>query len=169
MNDPICIAKIINTHGCRGTVKAEFYANSAEDLIYLQTVYIRKGQDFEPHRVLHAGVHKGFLLLDLEGVQDMNAAEALKNVELFASRSDFTLDENEYFEEDVIGKPVIDLDTGVCYGTVQEIENRGAQDLYVVVKDGQEHLLPARPEFIGRVTDEALFVTPIPGLLDDEI
>ena len=170
MDEYLSCAKIINTHGCRGTVKAECYMNRPEDFSKIRSVFMMKNGTYTESRVLHASVHKGFLLIDLENVTDMDAAQALKNTILYIRRDAIDLDENEYFEADLIGLPVVDLNTGKVYGTVSEIVNRGAQDLYIIKnKEGREFMLPARPEFVARVEAEKVLVTPIPGLLDDEI
>lgn len=162
-------ARILNTHGFRGTVKAECLCDSVEVLKSLETVYTREGAEMRPHRVVRVSAFKALALIDLEDVTTMEGAEALKNTELFARREDLPLSRDRYFESDAIGLKVIDLDSGKTYGVITGIVNRGAQDLYVVKGGRGESLLPAVPQFIARVVpDEAVYVTPIPGLLEEE-
>lgn len=162
-------ARIVNTHGCRGTVKAECLCDSPEVLKNVGTVYVRQNGTLVPHKLIRVSSFKNFVLMDLESVTTMEAAEALKNTELYAKREDLPLSEGSYFESDAIGLKVVDLDTGRLYGVIRDVVNRGAQDLYVVKTAKGETYLPAVPQFIARVVpDEAVYVTPIPGLFEEE-
>ena len=159
--------KIINTHGCHGGVKAESWCNSPEDLAQLKRVFVLRQGEYQKHTVKKASIFKQFVLLDLSDVTDMDAAMALKNQILYAAREDFQLEEGEFFLADLIGLPVIDAQSGKNYGTVSDMINRGASDLYVVKTADGERLLPAVDEFIDHVdVATGVYVTPIEGLLD---
>ena len=62
--------RIINTHGVRGEVKAEAWTDEPVVLAGLKTLYL----EGRPLRVEGARVHKGFVLLKLEGVDTVEAA-----------------------------------------------------------------------------------------------
>ena len=71
--------RVINTHGCRGGIKVEPWADSPADLCRLGHLFLRRGADMLPLTVRRASVMKGqFLLLEVEGVTDMDAASALR-------------------------------------------------------------------------------------------
>ena len=162
-------ARVVNTHGCRGTVKAECLCDSPEVLKTLETVYTFRDGAMQAHRLLRVSAFKNLVLMDLEDVTTMEAAEALKTVELYARREDLPLGEDAYFESDAIGLQVVDLESGKVYGVIRDVINRGAQDLYVVKTERGEAYLPAVPQFIARVVpDEAVYVTPIPGLFGED-
>ena len=94
---------------------------------------------------------------------------ALKNQTVYALRDDFDLDEGEYFIADVIGLPVIDVDTQKIYGKVSDLINRGASDLYVVKTPNEEVMIPAVDEFIISVDlEKGVFVRPIEGMFNSE-
>jgi 16S rRNA processing protein RimM len=160
-------AKIINTHGCHGGIKLESWCNSPEDLASLKYVYLKSSSSYEKYKVIKASVFKQFVIMELEGVSDMDAALALKNKTLYAARSDFRLEDGEYFIADIVGVEVIDADSGEKYGKVSDIINRGASDIYVVETPNGERMIPAVDEFIVSVDiNKGVFVKPIPGLLD---
>jgi 16S rRNA processing protein RimM len=160
-------AKIINTHGCHGGIKLESWCNSPEDLASLKYVYLKNSSSYEKYKVIKASVFKQFVIMELEGVSDMDAALALKNKTLYAARSDFRLEDGEYFIADIVGIEVIDADSGEKYGKVSDIINRGASDIYVVETPNGERMIPAVDEFIVNVDiNKGVFVKPIPGLLD---
>ena len=75
--------------------------------------------------------------------------------------------EGSVFIADMIGLPVIDSNTGKAYGTLKDVNNLGASDLYVITTENGERMIPAVPEFVQKVDIESgIYVTPIPGLLD---
>ena len=159
--------KIVNTHGFRGTVKLESWCDAPQILASLDTVWFCKNKEYTPRRVLHASVFKQFVLMDLEGIESEEAANALRNVEVFAAREDLPVEEGSFFIADLIGLPVKHADTGETLGTLTNVDTRGHADLYTVKTANGEALLPAVPEFVIKIDlEDAIYVRPIPGLLD---
>ena len=105
--------KIVNTHGFRGTVKLESWCDAPQILASLDTIWFCKNKEYTPRRVLHASVFKQFVLMDLEGVESEEAANALRNTEVFAAREDLPVEEGSFFIADLIGLPVKHADTGM--------------------------------------------------------
>lgn len=159
--------KIINTHGCRGGVKAESWCNSEEDLAELDRVFLLIGGEYVQHTVKKAAIFKQFVIFELEEIDDMDKAMLLKNKTLYALREDFALEEGEFFLADMIGLDVIDADSGIVYGRLSEIINRGASDIYVVATEKGEKMIPAVDEFIISIdVQKGVFVRVIEGMLD---
>ena len=162
-------AIIINTHGVRGDVKLESLCDSPEVLADLKRVFVLENGKYREIKVTHTSVFKQFVLATLEGVTDMDQAAAMKGTTLYASRDDFELEEGDYFIADLIGLPIIDVDDGKTYGTVKEVINRGASDIYVVKTPNGERMMPVVEEFVKKVDlDKGIFVKTIPGLLGDD-
>ena len=158
--------KIINTHGVRGTLKLESWCDSPAILASLPVLYCRCGDEYLPIRVLHASVFKQFVLVDLEGIADLDSAVLLKNTVLYASREDLDAGDG-YFIADLIGLPVFDAADGRQYGVLREVINRGAHDIYVIDTPNGERMLPVVAEFVSRIDlDAGIFLTPIPGMFD---
>ena len=159
--------KIINTHGFRGTVKLESWCDSPAILAELDRIWFKKGEGYACRRVLHASVFRQFVLMDLEGVESEEAANALRNVTVYAAREDLPLEAGDHFIVDLVGLPVRHADTGETLGTLVEINTAGMRDLYVVRTSTGDHMVPAVPELITKIdADDAIYVRPIPGLLD---
>lgn len=168
-NQYIECAKIINTHGCHGGVKLASWCNRPEELAALKRVFVLKNGAYEEYKLRRASVFKQFVVADLDGVTDMDAALALKNQVCYAKRSDFHLEKGEYFIADLVGLPVIDADNSKEYGRVKELINRGASDIYVVSTAAGEVMIPAVPEFVDRVDIAGgVFVRPIDGMFSSE-
>ena len=165
--------KIINTHGCRGDVKVEPWTDTPRDLVDLGRVFLGDGDDKREIKILRGSVMQGrFLMLSLEGVESMDAADALRNRVLYAAREDFHLAEGQYFLSDAIGLPVLDVREGregTVLGVVKEIQPNAASDIYTVVTpDGAEVLVPAIPVFVTEVVPgEYVRMTPIDGMFEN--
>lgn len=134
--------KIVNTHGVAGEIKIEVWLDSPEFLKKFKRIYA-EGKELA---LLSGRVHKGFLIAKLEGVDDLNAAMALKGREISIAREDARLPKGAYFLQDIIGARVVD-EEGNEIGILKEVMERPASNIYLVEGE-QEHMIPAVPEFI---------------------
>ena len=151
--------KIVNTHGVRGEVRITPWADSAEFLRRFHVFYI----DGQPVKVLRSRVHKSQLIAAFEGVDDVNAAMALKNKVLFIRREDAKLPEGRFFVQDLLGLPVY-TDAGEDIGTLADVLDLPQGQVYVV-KGAREILIPDVPEFILNVDEtEGITVHLIEGM-----
>ena len=137
--------KIVNTHGVRGEVRIQPWADSAAFLQDFDTLYVND----KPMELLSARVHKSFLIAHFAGVTDIDAAIALKNKLVYIRRADANLPPGHFFIQDILGLPVLD-EAGVRFGVLKEVLPRGkGGDVYVISgADGTEHLVPDAPVFI---------------------
>ena len=134
--------RIVNTHGVAGEVKIEVWLDSPQFLKSFKRCFI----DRREVKLLSARVHKGFLIVKLEGVEDVNAAMALKGRTVFIDRADARLPKGDFFLQDIIGASVVD-ESGSEIGKLVDVMETPASNVYVV-KGEREHLIPAVPEFI---------------------
>ena len=157
--------KIINTHGVKGTVKAESWCDSPYILADLERVYTEENGRPKEYKVINASVFKQFVLLELEGVVGMDAAIAMKNKTIYANRDDIELEEGDFFIADLIGLSVIDIDSGEKYGEVTDVINTGSSDIYVIKTGNGEAMMPAVDEFVKEIDlDKGIYVRPIEGM-----
>ncbi len=162
-------AVIINTHGVKGDLKLESLCDTPAVLAAFKRVYLCESGKYKEVKVLHASVFKSFVLMTLEGVDDMDKAMSLKGKTLYAVREDFKLKKGDYFIVDLIGLPVIDNKDGRVFGEIADVINRGASDIYVVKTENGERMMPAVKEFVKKVDiEKGVFVEVIPGLLSDD-
>ena len=145
--------KIVNTHGVRGEVRIEVWLDSPALLKRCGRVFLGG----EEKKLLSAREHKGFLIAQLEGVTDVNAAQALKNRVLQIARADARLPRGAFFLQDIIGASVVD-ESGAEVGTLAEVLELPTQRVYVV-RGETEHLIPAVPAFILNTDAEAGVIT----------
>ena len=145
--------KIVNTHGIRGEVKLEPWADSPAFLLRLPALYL----DEKPYKIEAAREHKGMLLVKFEGVDDINAAMALKNRVVCLDRADARLEAGAFFLADILGADVVD-EAGVPLGKLVDIIEGAASNIYVV-RGEREILIPAVPEFVLRTDAENGVIT----------
>ncbi len=134
--------KIVSTFGVRGEVKLQPWCDSAEFLRPFKTLYV----DGKPMEVASSRVHKDMLIVAFRGVEDVNAAMALKNKVVTFARADAKLPRGRYFIADLIGAAVVD-ENGTAVGTLTEVLDMPAGQVYVV-RGETEHSIPNVPEFI---------------------
>lgn len=159
--------KIINTHGVRGGLKLESWCDSPKDLASLKRVFFKNGVEYKCHKVKKASVFKQFVLFELDGINDIDTAMKLKNTVVFADREDISIDEDAFFLADIIGLPVFDIQSGEKIGTLSDVLNLGASDLYEINTQNGKKLIPAVDEFIKEVDlEKGIFVSLIEGMLD---
>ena len=134
--------KIVNTHGVTGEVKIEVWLDSPAFFKTFKRLFINGAEK----RVLSAREHKQFIIARLEGVEDLNAAMALKGKTVEILRADARMKDGEFFVQDILGFTVVDED-GHTVGKLVDAFETPASMLYVV-RGESEHLIPAVREFI---------------------
>ena len=163
------LGQIVNTFGVKGEVKVKPFTDNVEQFKTLKTILVEKNKTTIEMKILEAQFHKEMVLLKLEGIDDMNAAEKLKGAYIKIHRKDAReLEEGEYFIADIIGSDVY-TDTGTYLGKVDDIYNTGAQDIYVVKDElGKQILLPSIKDVILNIdiVNQKVTVHLLKGLID---
>ena len=136
----ITVGTVVNAHGIRGEVKVNPLGYDPAFIADFDTLYIG-GQAV---KVRAARVHKNTVLLTLPGVEDMDAALALKGRSVAIRRTDAHLPEGEFFDEELEGMTVTDAESGAEIGRLRRVLHYPAHDVYEV-KGEREYLIPAVP------------------------
>lgn len=161
------VGKIVNTHGIRGELKIMHYCDSAEFLCEFDTVYLNEKT---PMKVLKSRIHKNAVLMTFEGINDINEAEKYKNKLIYIDRDDADIDENQIFQQDIIGLRVYDEYLQKEIGVVRDILNMPTYDMFVIKGTKKEHLVPDVDAFIKEIDIEQGLMTicTIEGMIEDE-
>ena len=136
----IPVGQIVNAHGIKGEVKLNPMGFDPEFIAEFDTLYIG-GKKVE---VKHSRVHKSVVLLTLPGINDMDAALALKGKDVSIRRDEVEVPEGYYFDEEIEGLTVVDCATGESIGKVDKVLTYPAHKIYQV-KGAREYLIPAVP------------------------
>ena len=103
--------KIVRTHGVRGELVMEVWADSPEFVAKVKELYFDEGCQ-HPAGLKSSRPHKGRLLLTLAGVDTVEQGDRLRGRVLYLNRDDVALPEGRYFLEDLIGLRAVDGNTG---------------------------------------------------------
>lgn len=163
------IGKIVSVHGLSGEVKVEPWCDAPEVLCSHKTLYFSKGE--KKIKVKKARVQKNMAIIKLEGINTIEDAQSLRNKVLYADRDSLDLPEDTYFIADLIGMEVLDLDTGKSYGTICDVTQTGANDVYhIKAADGKMYYIPAIADVVKSTDIESgvMKITPLRGLFDED-
>ena len=136
------VGKIVNTHGIRGDVSVMPTTDFvAERFAKGQDLYLQQAGEPLKLTVESARQHKGFILVKFVGYDNINDVQAFRDHELMVSGKDQQpLEDGQYYYHQIIGLSVKTVD-GEELGTIKEILSPGANDVWVVQRDGKKDLL----------------------------
>ena len=163
------IGKIVGTHGLRGELRAEPWCDGADFFRGFQTLYFENNGS-KPVRLISARGHGNIVLLCLEGVESVEQAQALRGKLLYFRRAEAALPPGKNFIAELIGCAVRDADDeALCYGTLTDVLQTGANDVWqVTAEDGKNYLLPAIAAVVMQVdvAQEVVHIRPLKGIFD---
>ncbi|MBR1778763.1 MAG: 16S rRNA processing protein RimM [Alphaproteobacteria bacterium] len=123
----VCVGVITTAHGVRGLVKVKSFTQNAADFAAFGALSDASAK--RSFNVQIVGSNKDLFLVQIDGVTDRNAAEALRGTELFVARSQLPeTAQDEFYYADLIGMTARTPD-GKVLGTVKAMYNFGAGDM----------------------------------------
>lgn len=152
----LSVGFVHRAHGVRGEMRVRSLCPEALDfaeLVNEREVWLRRGAEpLASLRVLSLRGHQDDFLLTAEGIEDREAAEALRGAELCMERSELPdLPEGWFWEEDLVGLEVIDRRLGKI-GAVTGLENVGAQwQLRIKTEGGKSIDIPWATALVPKV------------------
>lgn len=147
-DDLIIVGRIVAPHGVRGDLRILPDTDRPAIFKRLKTVVIG-GKAYEK---VSARPHKRIWIFHLKGVEDRNMAETMTGQTVSVPFSELPpRPKGTYYYFQLIGLHVV-TDEGEPVGTITEIEETGANNVYIVkTEEGKEIALPAIPSCILRV------------------
>jgi len=166
----IAVGEIVGVFGIRGEVKVLPLTDFPDRFAQTPTLYL--GNAHTPYPVKSARQHQRVVLLALDGIDTVDAAERLRGMTLWIPEAErMPLEDDQFYLHDVVGLRVVHVN-GQPLGEVVNFISGGGNDLFVVrvTPSGREVLLPAVREFVRELdlAGGVLRVDPIPGLFDDQ-
>jgi 16S rRNA processing protein RimM len=146
---------MVKPHGLKGDVIVSLTTNRDERVDPGTVLTAADGREF---RIVRSSAHQGRFIVTFEGVNGIDAADALRGTELYAPPLE---DPDALWIHDLIGAAVVDTE-GAGLGTVVSVEANPASDLLVLGSGG---LIPLR-FVVASVPGESVTVDVPDGLLD---
>jgi len=164
----VLIARFGAAHGVRGDIKLWSFTEDPLAVADYGSLEAADGRTFELESVR---TQKDFLVARVSGVSDRDAAERLRNLELYVPRDRLPpIDEDEtWYISDLIGLAVQDTN-GVAVGKVTAVHNFGAGDVVEIAlgAGGPMLMLPFTGDTVPEVHVSAgRIVVVLPTETDD--
>lgn len=159
--------KIVGTHGVRGMVRIQHWCDSSEFFCNLKNLYL---DDCGNNKIiLNSKPHGNVVISTINGVNTIEDAEKYRNKIIYMNRHDAGLEEGQYFISDLINLPVYNPND-ILLGTISDVSRTGANDVWHIVKEGKEYLIPCIPDVIVSVDidKEKIVINPLKGIFSDE-
>lgn len=170
--EKIKIGKIVNAVALRGEVKVYHYSDYKERFEELEEILVERKGKYTAYEIENVRYQKNTAILKLKGVDDRNAAEALKESDIYITEDDLReLPEDTFYVKDLIGCRVLNEENGVEIGVIKDVLQNSAQDIYqITLKNGKEALIPVVGEFVREVSIKEKYVKIhlIPGFIDED-
>jgi 16S rRNA processing protein RimM len=160
--DAVEVGRVADAWGVKGWFKVLSHSGSSEALFASKRWYLqpsdRGARTFSGTVVLtvrQAKHHSDTVVALAQGIDDRNAAEALRGARIFVPRSSFpSVSEDEYYWVDLIGLSVVNRE-GISLGQVHELMSTGPQTVLVLAYEhgGKTHerLIPFVSAFVDKV------------------
>jgi 16S rRNA processing protein RimM len=167
----VAVGELLRPHGLHGEVRVRSLTDRTEDRFRRLRECILWDPDTdqrEPCRIASCRFEGDTPLVRLEGIDSPEAARRLTGRLLAVDRSQaLPAPEGSFYPWQLEGARVETRD-GRVVGSFAGVETGGAQDLWVVVHEGREHLIPAVAEIVVdvNVAERRIVIDPPEGLLE---
>jgi len=170
MTDRFQVGVIASTHGLQGEVNVFPTTEDPSRFKKLKQVVLhtQKGEELLLD-VVSARFFKKFVIVKFKQFNNINEVEKFRGCELTIDRKDaIKLQPGEYYCADLIGLSIVDED-GIELGTLTEILQTGANDVYEMTRkgSGEKIYIPAIRDCIKEIDPEGgrIVIHVMDGLL----
>jgi 16S rRNA processing protein RimM len=166
------VGRLVKAHGLKGALKLELYTDNPERRFVTGAEFTLQVPEASPWHgktvtVREYRVMNGNPVVFLDDVEDRSAAEGLVRAILWIDQDTTEVEENAWFDQQLVGLDVVRDD--VVVGKVARIEHFPAQDLLIVKAGDQEIMVPFVEAIVPTVDVAAgkVIVTPPAGLFEE--
>lgn len=167
----IAVGEIIKAQGIKGELKVIPLTENPHRFGQIRRVFFQEAKGSIQELYLQSyRLFNEYVLLKFDGIDDMTAAEALGRGYLLIPKEERpTLPEGRYYHDEIIGLEVWTT-AGESLGTVDQVFQTGANDVYSVRSKTRQILIPALKRVIlGIDLAQGRMVVELPeGLVEEE-
>ena len=167
--DCFYLGKIVTKYSFKGEVVIKLDTDEPELYKEMESVYVEFGSNLVPFFIQKSSLHKGNQLrVQFEDVYSDEEADSILKCGIYLPMSLLPkLDGNKFYFHEVIGFTVVDLKFGEV-GSIVHINDKAAQPLFEIDRDGKEVFIPMIDDFIKKVdrVNKKIEVETPEGLID---
>lgn len=166
------VGKIVNTQGLQGEMRVLSVTDFAEERFKKGNklaLFDKKDQFVMDVEIASHRKAKNFDIIKFKGMYHINDIEKFRDYSLKVAEEDLAvLEDGEFYYHEIIGLEVYEND--IMLGTIKEILQPGANDVWVVKRKGKRDLLLPYipPVVLGIDIEQGRVDVEIPEGLDDE-
>lgn len=168
MTDRVALGKIGKAHGIHGAFRIWPYADDLERFTSLKEVTITRGAKSVTAKVETVRVAPGHVVMQTDAIHSPEEVQIWLGGDIEIDSSErVTLPEGKYFHDQIVGLSVVTV-SGRRVGTIVEIIDTAANDIYVCSDGENEYMIPAIDVFVKSIDikNGKMIIDPIPGMLD---
>ena len=168
LKEYLVCGQITRSHGINGAMVVNPLCDSYEVFEGLKTIYLENKGEYTPLKVKKCSPYKSSAIVLTDAITNPEDVTRLRMSYVYAKRSDIAKSDDDFFIVDIIGLDVYDFNTGVKYGTLKDVINQGAQDIYVIARENApDGYVPVVNEFVKEISlEKGIAISPIEGMLD---
>ena len=153
--DCFYLGKIVTKYSFKGQVIIKLDTDEPELYKEMESVYVNLGNNLVPFFIEKSSLHKGNQLrVQFEDVYSEEEADSILKSEIYLPLDLLPkLDGDKFYFHEVIGFTVIDASFGEV-GTIVHINDKAAQPLFEIDREGKEIFIPMIDDFIKKVDRE---------------
>lgn len=142
----VIVGKIVKPQGLDGEVKILLSTDNLAVFNNLKYLYV----GISKAQIAHLRLRGHFAFVKLVGVDDVSKAEMLRGQFVGVDRNDFVLEENQFLIEEILGSEIYDQQNNFV-GTLEDVEQYGAADIWLIRADGRQYQVPYLKEIFKKV------------------
>lgn len=188
MHEPVeqqflAVGLVVRAQGTGGKIKVRMFSGEAEGLLSVSSVFFpqrslgdqfplaEKTMGYLRFEIQNLQDMRGFALLSLRGIEDMDVAHHFVGQTVYLRKEDLPrTDQDEYYYFELEGYRVEDED-GNILGEVSRVIPSPAHDILEIRTPLGEKMVPFVDRFVPEVKrgEKVIVIAPIGGMLDDEV
>lgn len=150
--DCFYLGKIVRKHSFKGEVVIKLDTDEPELYKNMESVYVELGNNLVPFFIDKSSLHKGNQLrVQFEDVYSEEEADSILKSDVYLPLTLLPkLEGDKFYYHEVIGFSVFDSNFGEV-GTIMHINDKAAQPLFEIDREGKTIFIPMIDDFIKKV------------------
>jgi len=170
MEELITVGKITKNQGNKGELRVSPFTDDLRRFKFLDQVILVSPDKVEQIKkdVEDIWLHKKFVILKLEGIDDIGEALKYRNYIVKIQQEELLpLTEDEFYVDELIDLTVI-LPNEKELGQVINIVDTGGTDILIIEGSNKEYMIPMSKQYIKKIDleNDVIYIEPVQGILD---